>query len=188
MRRKRYQISCITPSGETKRDVHVLAYHKDHIALLMEKEGFKILSDPELVSSTTSTAKPAWTSDWAAVTEAKDLLKIQWPLKITRTFCQTRYGRHTIRYRMGDLVPRHYITARKTSTPEKASQTLWHELTHASQAEQAAEGKKGIDRVKAWIELSNKENLKPYDARPIELNARTAEYCAEHLPLTKGTK
>jgi hypothetical protein len=62
----------------------------------------------------------------------------------------------------------HRIMVKSYLTPEQATRTLWHELTHAMQAERVGGGV-------AWWALCRAQRSYSYSQRPIELDAREME-------------
>lgn len=74
---------------------------------------------------------------------------------------------------------RHRIMLKSYLTPEQATRTLWHELTHAMQAERAGS-------VLAWGAFSRAQRSYSYSNRPIELEARRMADVMGDLPLCVG--
>ena len=60
---------------------------------------------------------------------------------------------------------RHVIMLKSYLKPKDASNTLWHELTHARQAERA------LSRGERWQDVTAEQRNYPYSVRPIEREA-----------------
>jgi hypothetical protein len=155
----------------------------------------------KLVSNTLTTSphvglawkcrKPqTWAFDFEAIAEAARELGIERPIVVGiveaggRT--QTTHGAHRVKTMIhdGTTGPVHSVTVRRTCTAEQASQTLWHELAHAMQAERhgdphtfyaayAREGGAGSYGT-------------AYERNPYEVEARSFEANAERLALVKA--
>jgi hypothetical protein len=109
-----------------------------------------------------------WKFDLDAVREAADVLGVTWDIGLGLT-----EGRYTIgcaRVKCGV----HSITISRLRGAEQASQTLWHELTHAAQAE----------RYTGQNFMSIYRGAGPYAANRFEVEARDNECLHEDLPLT----
>lgn len=103
-----------------------------------------------------------FTIDRQALAEAKRLLGITKPLDIRQT---SRHGSQNGNHQFDGL--KHRIMVKSYLTPDEATSTLWHELTHCRQAEQAG------GRME-WREVVNsqKRRSRSYWHRPIEVEAR----------------
>lgn len=100
-----------------------------------------------------------FTINRAALKDACDLLGLKLPVKIR---FNGRHGRTLGNYRFKGT--HHDIMLKSYHDPEQASSTLWHELTHAMQAERAGS-------TMAWnAVLSSSRGL--YRACPLEIEAR----------------
>lgn len=75
----------------------------------------------------------------------------------------SRHGRTNGNYRRQHT--HHDIMLKSYLDHEQASSTLWHELTHAMQAERAGS-------AFAWSVLTKQQRKTPYRRRPIEVEAR----------------
>ena len=86
---------------------------------------------------------------------------------------------------------RHKIKLRRGQSPAQASRTLWHELTHAMQAERrvgrmidaGVSPRKVFDAWKFCHERGHRTTA--YEHKPVEIEARTHEDYADALPLVK---
>lgn len=76
-------------------------------------------------------ARAGWVLDQDAIIRAMDLLEIELPVHIR--FMTGKYRRGSIQ-NTGDNT-RHKMTIDQNKPIESANRTLWHELTHAMQAE-----------------------------------------------------
>lgn len=109
-----------------------------------------------------------------ALADALEVLKLKLPVKI-RTHARqgATNGNHRLsREGYHDIMVKSYLT------PEEASSTLWHELTHAQQAENAG----GVDH---WNKVCNDQRRRyPYSRRPIEVEARAMSELMSDVLLT----
>lgn len=119
-------------------------------------------------------AQGGFTIDRQALAFAIEYLGLTWPVDI-RTHARVggTQGNHR-------LTPnhRHNIMVKSYLTPEEASSTLWHELTHAAQAERAG-------NYHAWSEFVREQRRIPYSHRSIEIEARQASKDMADYPLCK---
>jgi hypothetical protein len=100
------------------------------------------------------------TIDTAALNVAKAELGLIMPVKIRR---DGRVGQTNGNHRLRGF--EHHIMLKSYLTPEQATHTLWHELTHAVQAERAIASGRG------WAAVSNEQRRYRYSVRPIEIEA-----------------
>lgn len=75
------------------------------------------------------TARGGWVVDPAAFREACDLLGVTRPVEVKIVGASRIGGNYSNRSGV------HHIHVKTDSTPERATETLWHELTHAAQCE-----------------------------------------------------
>lgn len=97
--------------------------------------------------------------DQAALRDACDLLGLKLPVRIR---FNSRVGSTNGNYRFAGTY--HNIMLKSYLTPEQASSTLWHELTHAMQAERAGS-------LSAWAQVQSESHGK-YRRCPREIEAR----------------
>lgn len=147
---------------------------------------------------TRAAARPTqkWKLDETALQEIKDFFGLRLPVYVRRTAGRQTYG--TYRLKMGHELPRsvaarigvhgeklyHHLTVSGRRSPEKASATVWHELTHAMQAERIIDmqaGKAARQQQSAWFSANREDNQHRYDDRPWEIEARTYEQYAEEI-------
>lgn len=92
----------------------------------------------ERIYCTGERARGGWYFDQEAILEALDELNIKLYMQLKFMTGKYRYGTH--RVKKGTTHPRfHHITVDQNHSPQEASNTLWHELAHAMQAERWAE-------------------------------------------------
>lgn len=165
----------------------VLAYSVEKAYALLEARGYY---NVERVAKPT-TQRPqggGFRVIPSALAEARDFLGLAFPVKI-RT--HARAGSVRGNYRLGHDAhgrPFHNIMLKDYLDPEQASKTLWHELTHAMQAERACTeaGATTADTQRmAWSGVRNLDRGIGYRRKSIEVEAREGEQYAEALPLTK---
>jgi hypothetical protein len=175
-RRTRYRI-------ETHRGpVDVLAYSPEGARNAAERAGYSIVTGPRPARKRTIQGEARWTVDDRALRAACRALGVEWDVRVTRTKAQRTNGVHRLRVRNGR--PVHYITGPALADTAKATATLWHELTHAAQAERAARDA-GVHHDPslanlAWCRFVRRQQRYPYSVRPIEVEARAT---AENPPL-----
>ncbi len=111
--------------------------------------------------------------DAEALKAAIELLGLKLPVKVRHN---SRVGSTRGNYRI-TKDGTHDIMVKSYLTPEQASSTLWHELTHAMQAERA-----GANWT-AWGRAINDQKRWPYSRRPIEIEAQQMSADMADLPL-----
>ncbi len=112
--------------------------------------------------------------DQPALADAIDLLGLKVPVKIRYNSRQgATAGNYRFRYGAHDIMLKSYATA------AEASQTLWHELQHAVQAERAG-------TAQDWTKVVNDQRRYPYSRRPIEVEARALATQMSDCSLTKA--
>jgi hypothetical protein len=117
----------------------------------------------------------------AAVREAIDLLGIERPVVVKIVAARNLGGTHRVKPDgRGNYF--HSITIRTSSSPEKASSSLWHELTHAAQCETF---ETPIHFHRAYAKASAMDG--GYRNNRYEVEARGNESLSEDLRLTKVT-
>lgn len=99
---------------------------------------------------------------WELAADVRAAAGLAWPVTIRRNG-KPGGTRGTYRCRDGT----HHIVVKSYLTAEQASATLWHELTHARQAERAGS-------QSAWEKVTAAQRRWPYAQRPIEIEARAA--------------
>jgi hypothetical protein len=142
-----------------------------------ERLGYEVLSaEPAARKRQAAAGRPcAYELNPSAVRAAKAQLGIEGTVKVRRTTAGDRYGCCRSRYNRATGQWTHHITIPKHESREKASNTFWHELTHASQAERA-------ETPEAWAKLVRQQHRLPHRRRPIEIEAyRVAEENSDKL-------
>ena len=146
-----------------------------------------------------------WSIDADAVAEAVAFFGLTLPIKFelsART--STTLGQHMltpvgggVRVSAGKIYNldtatgwEHRVMLRSWLSPEDASRTLWHELTHAMQAERALSKVHASATIReqyhAWrFSWDRAHGRTAYTDKPVEREARAHEAYAEALPLVK---
>lgn len=181
-RRSRYTVTLI---GGQK--YVILAYSAEQVRDHYTRQGFDVRSvakgdfrkterTNEVVSS-----GGGWTIDEEAVKQAAELLGVKRPVKV-RTHARVggTHGNYRLRNRRPEQ-PYHDIMVKSYLSPSQASETLWHELTHASQADRC-------DTPEAWEAFSRNQRRYPYRVRPIEVEARETSKTFADVPLTRTAR
>lgn len=109
----------------------------------------------------------------SALADAIDLLDLKLPVKIRYN---GRYGATAGNYRFAG--GHHDIMLKSYLTPEQASSTLWHELTHAMQAERVGA------TIGAWADYRRGQKGTTYYNKPMEREARAMSATMKDCPLT----
>lgn len=113
---------------------------------------------------------PGFRVDQQALKQAIALLGLKVKVKVR---FHARNGSTLGNYRFAGT--HHNIMLKSYLTPEQASHTLWHELTHAMQAERAG-SKEG------WSAEHRRQRRYSYQFRPIEVEAnKMADKMSHHL-------
>ena len=117
-----------------------------------------------------------WALDMDAINQAIDLLGLTWPVKFR---LNGRVGptaaNHSMKQSSGNV---HHIMVKTYAKMEDVSENIWHELTHAMQAERAGS-------VDAWCDESRRQRRYPYSIRPIEVEARDMERLMADVTLVR---
>jgi hypothetical protein len=123
------------------------------------------------------TLNPAggWRLDANALERARRTLNLKLPVIVTTN---SREGDTNGTYEFQARQQRHKVMLKSYLTPESASRVLWHELTHAAQAERAG------SFVKWMVYCAEQQQGWCYDERPMELEARAAEITFANRHLT----
>jgi hypothetical protein len=111
--------------------------------------------------------------DQKALKAAIALLDIKLPVKV-RFNARVGDTNGNYRFRNGG----HDIMLKSYHTAEQASSTLWHELTHAMQAERCG------GTIEDWREVHREQKRYTYKQRPIEIEARKMSADMADCPLT----
>ena len=195
-RRRRYTVT--TASG----DRHVaLAYTSERAAQLIRDHGHVVVDvEPGDYRRKVVPIDGGWQLDQVALAQAIAQFGLQLPVTIKRTGHQGgRWGAHVFRPRSGRVYNHsaydtacggmtHAITIKTWLTAEQASQTIWHELCHAAQAERACQQAGAVterEQTVAWADCCRNEArgyADSYDT-PTEQEARDMEQMHETLAL-----
>lgn len=140
-------------------------------------------------------ADGGWRLDRAALREAIEFLGLTLPVTIkpTATRGGGGYGAHRLRARSGKFFRNpaldtaqglgHHITVNNKLTPAKASETIWHELAHAMQAERLIAKMPAATEREQYIAWGRVDRGTAYERKPIEVEARSYEqHAAEIAP------
>jgi hypothetical protein len=185
-RRTRY-LARLEKAGVT-RERAILAYDPESVRSFYARQGYNVLS-VERVKPTRS-ARPTnapWRLDERAIQEARDFLGITKPISIkVLNHASRNWGEH--RVTVGPHGVRQTIAVKRWLSPEDASRTLWHELTHAMQTERALAripaGLSGRETI-AHLQRQPERGYRSvrYEDKPIEQEAREHEAMHDVLPL-----
>jgi hypothetical protein len=185
MKRQRY--TATFPNGTRKV---VLAYNEAEVYIHfgwgvtgVEKGDYRLHA-----AAGSSDFRPAWKPDWPAIERAIEHFGLSERVQIRLTHHKSgRFGAYQLRPVGSELV--HHITVKNWLSPEQASRTLWHELTHAMQAERAMRAADAADRrakLLAWRAANERGRGVTYMRKPVEVEARANEPLAISFPLAKS--
>jgi len=174
-RRTRYVISYI-PTGTVEiRTGHILAPSESDVRLWVAKRGTLISIETQRSLKARTVKRHGLVLDRKALADACDLLGIRNRVEVRfhgavgNTNGTHRYSFPRVRSAadVASLAPVHRIVIKSYLSPEQASSTLWHELTHAAQAERVSREDPSL-----WWAFIRKQRRIPYSHRPIENEAR----------------
>lgn len=203
-RRQRFTVEIVAPGNVTSKQV-ILAYSAQSVIDHYNRRGIAVVGiEKGDFRKVRAAAKPSgrYAKNERAIREAIAFFDLKLPVEIKLTGHQGgRMGAHTLSLKGGQVVHRgtrvygaqtatslfHKISVKNWLTPEEAGRTLWHELTHAMQAERAFAGLPSdaspYERAKAWQGCAERSRRIPYSRRPIEVEAREHESMNDSLPL-----
>lgn len=183
--RKRFQ--CTTVLAGQEKTFPILAASAQQVREHYTKRGYQVKSVVLLNTANMRALNGGgWKLSNAYWRKALDHLDLKLPVVVQQ---MGRVGNTNANYQLlhrseaprGVRVPVgttlfHLLKAKSYHTAEQASESLWHELTHAWQAEQAMSADYGTpsewDR-NAWERLTKRQRKNfSYDDRPIEREAR----------------
>lgn len=197
MRKRRTRYTFTATKYGREGNIDVLAYSLDGAIHVLTTRGYTDVR--RTTKPPASKAGAAWAPDWAAINHAIEFLGLTLPVDIKLTGHQGgRYGAHTFRAARGAFYKdftrdtasggmRHAITVKNWLAPEQAGRTLWHELCHAMQAENAVKAAGAVtmrEQLTAWAHCSARRGN--YSYRPIEVEAREYEAFNDEQPLARA--
>ena len=176
-KRTRYTVTVAHQSSNAVEKRVILAYDAQgaikhynslgYIVLQIEKGDHRRKAKAAAVK-----ASGGYRVDHAALRDACDLLGLTMPVRIRHS---SRVGNTRGNYRHGgtyhDIMLKSYLSA------EQASSTLWHELTHAMQAERAGS-------ESGWAAVLRDSHGK-YQRCPLEREARQMSRTMANVPLCR---
>lgn len=208
-RKPRKRFECIVILGGQEITKLIIAPNAESVRAHYTGRGYKVKS---VVPYNTAHVKAknggGWKLSNAYWRKALEEFGLQLPVVVQQI---GRVGDTNANYRLlmrgqeprGVVVPRganlfHLVKAKSYHTAEQASESLWHELTHARQAEEAIRKSLGDDgwqrnpfaAYEAWERKAKyqRENF-PYENRPIEREARrTAAAMNQQYKLTLANR
>lgn len=177
--RTRFTVTIQKGSAEIERRV-VLCYTAQRASDYFTGRGFRVLNvqKGDYRKQQRAAAKRAaggFTIDRKALAVAIELLELKMPVKIRYN---ARVGNTMGNYRFRNGV--HDIMLKSYLAPEQASSTLWHELTHAMQAERAG------GTIDTWNSFAGEQRRYTYAHRPIEIEARQMSKDKADVPLCRA--
>lgn len=202
MRRQRFRAHLERAGALSERTI--LAYEVASVADFYRRMGYTVLH-VESARKKRTCERPAnkpWRHNDRAIRDAIEFLGITLPVRIKPTnVAGGRLGAHTLRpvgpgvRRQGSRVHGiehatglvHHITVKSWQDAEQASRTLWHELTHAMQAERELAKLPDPNDLRTALRTWGRayRDGRSYDRKPIEREAREyEEFAAEH-PLVR---
>lgn len=163
-RRTRFTVHIRRPDGEIIKQV-ILAYSAEsarvyyarrHDVVRVERGDYR-----QRARNAAIRANGGYRLDPRALRDAIALLGLRIPVKIRYT---SRVGATNGNYCFKGT--HHDIMLKSYHTAAQATETLWHELTHAMQAERAG------GTTETWADVRREQARYAYRRRPIEVEAR----------------
>lgn len=193
-RRQRYTVTL--ESGERKV---ILAYNGADATAWFIGRGYRVEKVERGDYHHAEASSPTgWRLNQGNLREAIAFLGIELPVRIKQTGHKGgRYGAHGFQPLRGKFMKNpaldtasggmyHNITIKNWLSPEKAGETLWHELTHAKQAEEASASATTMRaKFNAWRTCESRGNGVTYMRKPVEVEAREYEKFNDELPLAR---
>lgn len=184
-RRSRFTATVQRPGVGVTQKV-ILCYNAEQARSFYTTNGWTVLQvrKGDFVNQPAIPTGPRWKLAHRAVREAQEFLGLTLPVTIKATGHKGgRYGCHSLRIGSNGR-PYHHITVKNWLDPAEAGRTLWHELTHAMQAERAALAA-GASAPSDWLAAwrTAPERMGAYRSRPIEVEARSFEAFNDEQPL-----
>lgn len=174
MRRTRFTVFTRRPGSEEIVKQVVLAYGTECARNYYTGRGWTVLGVERGDYRKQIKAEGGYRIDRAALRDAIDLLGIKLPVKIR---FNSRVGNTAGNYRFRN--GGHDIMLKSYHTAEQASSTLWHELTHAMQAERAG------GTTETWASFHREQARYSYRNRPVEIEARQMSETMKDVPLCR---
>jgi hypothetical protein len=173
MRRSRW-----TVKFRDGRKLVILAYSGQGVRDHYERRGQEVVSvtkgDYRARVAASAPSGGGWELSHRALKQASDQLGLTLPITVKKN---GKVGGTNATYR---LKPHgHHIIVKAYLTKQQATESLWHELQHAQQAERAG----GTPEL--WAAESKRQRAWPYRRRPIEIEARRTATANSHKSLTK---
>lgn len=191
-RRTRYTVTCSHHSDNAVVRKVVLAYSAEGAADYYTAKGYVVLSvaKGDLVAKAAAAQRHeggGFRVSQAALREAIATMDLKWPVRLSMSSKVVTVagadGNHSVRASFGQ--PFHRIMLKSYLTPRRAGEVLWHELTHAMQAERAAATAGAVafyDVNHAW-NTHARQFKGLYRNSPLEIEAREFESWNNDLPL-----
>lgn len=202
MRRTRFTVTVLIPSHDDPQRKVILAYDADGACNYFQRRNYVVLNvergDYRRVERRAAAPAGGFTIDRVNLAEAIDLLGIKFPVQIKfnsrngATLGNHRFVPRAGKFKVnpdldtasGGMV--HRIMLKSYLTPDQAGRTLWHELTHAMQAErESASAATMREAFEAWRFCSARGRGTTYLRKPIEVEAREHEPLNDDLPLAR---
>lgn len=189
-RRTRYTVEATKGQFGQREKFDFLAMSETSGRAFLSRKGYRIHSFITAAQAVAQKQNAGWRKSLAGLTRARQELGITLPILIKQTSrIGDQQGIHSLHLENGKL--HHHIIVKSYLTPEEATEVLWHELTHAAQAERAAakvvrpEDFSALSyRVKtAWTAEQIHQRDWPYSRRPIEREANENMRKFAHIPL-----
>lgn len=189
-RRTRYTITYRTSAG-IKQTV-ALGYSVEGLREHLIGHGYDVIKVVKgdfraIPAKVVQSGGTGWTLDRRALNAAAKFLGLKLPVHVKTN---SKYGgtNGTYRFKPSTKAPKGFAVANATAfhnivvksylTPQQATETLWHELQHAVQAE-----RQGSPTV--WNIYSRDQKRYPYSRRPIEIEARKVASANAHRLLAR---
>jgi hypothetical protein len=153
-------------------------YLPNHERMEVRMSGWltKVREHEQVTLAWSTRLAPVWEFDFDAIRDVANELGVRWPIRVgCAEYARNRkQGLHSCER---DRAP-HVITIGRTLDSADASRMLWHELTHAAQAERL-----GVDEFDRQYKAAGGHKGAGYRHNHFEREARAAEQLAHVTPL-----
>jgi hypothetical protein len=172
-RRARYTVT----TADGQRHV-ILAYSTEGARLFYKQKGHTVTrvqtGDYRITERNAEiSAQGGYHINHAAIRDACEHLGVKLPVKIRQHGrVGNTHGNHRFNGSFHNIMVKSYLT------PEQASHTLWHELTHAMQVERSGGTKE------SWSRECRAQSIYSYRIRPMEREANAMADSMTNFPLT----
>lgn len=176
--RRKVHVVILAGANGTTVEKLIRAYDTEAAADYFTRRGYRVISSKERTFKFNQ-----FKLNTLAIREAQKFFNLAYPVSIKIT--NHKNGRNGA-YCPGKDGLSHEIIVKSWLTPQEASETLWHELTHAMQAEREQQPHES-NMLPGWRRSLSREKGQ-YRNAPSELEAKRYEKRAAEFPLARSTR